>query len=371
MGKNSIYKDARLLSKYISITIIGILFLLFLLITIVGLIFVGINIKPVNADSNEQVIVEVNPNTTTEMLSHQLADKKIIRNVTIFKYYLKLNNISSFQAGEYKFSPSMSPREIAKSLESGKVYLKTAIQFDVKEGSNLELIAGTIEENTSISREAFLKKMRDLDYIKKFQKKYPDMLTDEVLNKNLRYPLEGYFAPSTYQFSKSDVSIDDITNEMLKETYNSTYKIYKDNGGFKFTSNYEEKKITFHEYLTLTSMVELEMKKMTDKSRYVSMLINRIENNPQIALNSDATVRYATKKEPNESISEEDYKDNSKYNTYVNKGLPSGPISNVSDETARTTINPPKTEYYYYTKSKSGKILFAETLKEQEKNREK
>ncbi|PTJ60721.1 endolytic transglycosylase MltG, partial [Mammaliicoccus sciuri] len=45
MEKNSIYKDARLLSKYISLTIISILFLLLILITIIGLIVVGINVK--------------------------------------------------------------------------------------------------------------------------------------------------------------------------------------------------------------------------------------------------------------------------------------------------------------------------------------
>ncbi|UTI86288.1 endolytic transglycosylase MltG [Mammaliicoccus sciuri] len=83
---------------------------------------------------------------------------------------------------------------------------------------------------------------------------------------------------------------------MLNETYHTTYKIYKENGGFKYTTNYEEKKITFHEYLTLSSIVESEMKNVTDKSRYISLLLNRIENNPQIALNSDATVRYANKK---------------------------------------------------------------------------
>lgn len=371
MEKNSIYKDARLLSKYISLTIISILFLLLILITIIGLIVVGINVKPVNADSNEQVIVNVNPNTNTEMLSQELSDKKIIRNATIFKYYLKLNNISSFQAGEYKFSPSMSPRDIAKSLETGKVYLKTAIQYDVKEGSNIELIAGILEENTSISRESFLKKMRDQDFVKKYQKKYTDMLTDEVLNKNLRYPLEGYLAPSTYQFSKKDVTIDDVTNEMLNETYRTTYKIYNENGGFKYTSNYEEKMITFHEYLTLSSIVESEMKNVTDKSRYISVLLNRIENNPQIALNSDATVRYANKKETTEALSDKDYKIDSKYNTYAHKGLPIGPICNISDETARTTVNPPETDYFYYTTTKKGKVLFAENLKEQEKNREK
>ncbi|WP_248559353.1 hypothetical protein [Mammaliicoccus sciuri] len=76
MEKNSIYKDARLLSKYISLTIISILFLLLILITLIGLIVVGINVKPVNADSNEQVIVNVNPNTNTEMLSQELSDKK-------------------------------------------------------------------------------------------------------------------------------------------------------------------------------------------------------------------------------------------------------------------------------------------------------
>ena len=134
-------------------------------------------------------------------------------------------------------------------------------------------------------------------------------------------------------------------------------KYIKENGGFKYTTNYEEKKITFHEYLTLSSIVESEMKNVTDKSRYISVLLNRIENNPQIALNSDATVRYANKK-TTEALSDKDYKNDSKYNTYAHKGLPIGPICNISDETARTTVNPqkqiiftiqqPKRAKYYY-----------------------
>ncbi|GGI40165.1 endolytic transglycosylase MltG [Mammaliicoccus stepanovicii] len=370
MGNNSIYKDARLLSKYISLTIVVILLLLFLLLFVIGIIVIGINNRPVNQDSNEQIIVQVEPGSNTETISEELSKKNIIRNATIFKYYLKLNNISSFQAGEYKFSPSMSPKDIAISLESGKVYLKTALQIEIKAESSIELIAGTIEEETSITREEFLKKMKDRSYIKQIQKKYPKMITDEVMQQGIRYPLEGYLAAGKYQFSKKDVSIDEIVETMLKETYDTTYNIYKNNGAFKLTRNYQEEEISFHEFLSLSSLVESEMMNVTDKSRYVSLIINRIENNPQSALNSDKSVKYALNKEPNENLSEHDYKDDSKYNTYVHKGLPIGPICNISEETARITINPPDTDYYYYTHSKSGKIIFADTLKEQEKNRE-
>ncbi|WP_323704677.1 endolytic transglycosylase MltG [Mammaliicoccus sp. Dog046] len=371
MGKNSIYKDARLLSKYISLGIISILFLLFLLITLIGLCVIGINGRPVNADSQEQIIFKVNPNDTTEIISQQLAEDKLIRNETIFKYYLKLNNISSFQAGEYKFSPSMSLKDIATSLKTGKVYIKTAVQFDVKEGSNIELIAGIVEENTSISREEFLGKMKDRDFIKKYQKQYPKMLSNEILNKDLRYPLEGYLAPATYQFTNSNVSVDEIVQKMLQETTNTTYKLYEEEGPLKLTENYELKTLSFHEYLTMSSIVEAEMKNMTDKSRYTSLIVNRLENNPQSALNSDATVRYALKKEPSERLSEKDYSTHSPFNTYGQKGLPIGPINNFSDETARTTIHPPETDYYYYTTTKSGKVLFADTISQQEKNKEK
>lgn len=369
--EKSVYKDARLLSKYISLTIIAIIFLFCLLATIIGFIIIGASSRPIDANSKEQKIIEVSPNTTTEMISDELEKKKIIRNSFVFKYYLKLNNISTFQAGEYKFSPAMSTNEIAKSLESGKVFSKTAVQFEIKSGSTIELIAATIEENTSITREQFMKNMRDKEYIEQYQEDYPKMLTDEIIQKNIKYPLEGYLSEGIYQFPNSDVTVDQIVKEMLKETYNKTYAIYKDNGAFKINQNYEEKQVTFHEYLTLSSIVESEMKTMTDKARYISLLINRLENHPQSALNSDATVKYAVNKEPNDQLDTEDYNKESGYNTYNLKGLPIGPINNISKDTANTTINPPKTNYYYYTENKSGKILFAETLAEQEKNRNK
>src|SRR5699024_7222420 len=123
--------------------------------------------------------------------------------------------------------------------------------------------------------------------------------------------------------------------------------------------------------MTLSSIVESEMKQITDKSSYISILINRKENNPQSALDSDATVRYADRKEPNEDSPESDFNNESNYNSYTHKGIPMAAISNISEETSSTTINPRDTDYYYFTKSNSGKVLFSSSLKEQKENQSK
>ena len=51
--------------------------------------------------------------------------------------------------------------------------------------------------------------MKDREYVKTL---IPDywFLTDEILNQNIYYPLEGYLAPDTYYFDNKDVDIKDI-----------------------------------------------------------------------------------------------------------------------------------------------------------------
>ena len=99
----------------------------------------------------------------------------------------------------------------------------------------------------------------------------------------------------------------------------------------------------------MASMIEKETDG-TDRATIASVIQNRL-NNPsggtQGYLQIDATIQYVLPE--GEIVSEKDYQTvESPYNTYLNKGLPPGPISNPGLASIMAAINPDKTNYFYY-----------------------
>ncbi|MNN99102.1 putative aminodeoxychorismate lyase [compost metagenome] len=67
---------------------------------------------------------------------------------------------------------------------------------------------------------------------------------------------------------------------------------------------------------------------------------------------------------------EVDLKVDSPYNTYLNAGLPPGPIATPSLKSIEAALYPEKTDYFYYVTKKDGTNthLFAVTYKQHQKN---
>ena len=116
-----------------------------------------------------------------------------------------------------------------------------------------------------------------------------------------------------------------------------------------------DKGYTIQELLTVASMIEKETDG-TDRTTIASVIYNRL-NNPGAGttghLNIDATIQYVLPE--GEIVSEEDYYTvESPYNTYLNKGLPPGPIANPGLESIMAALNPESTNYYYYALGDDG-----------------
>ena len=89
-----------------------------------------------------------------------------------------------------------------------------------------------------------------------------------------------------------------------------------------------------------------------------------------MALQSDATVNYATGKSERQP-SYEDLQTVSAYNTYLNTGLPPGPICNPSIESIKAAIYPVENEYYYYLHPEDGETVWSVTAEEHAENKAK
>ena len=135
-----------------------------------------------------------------------LEEKGIIKNAHIFKYYIKFRNESGFQAGKYALSPSMTIKEIVDTIKTGTMMKKVAVKITIPEGKQLVQIADIVAEKTDQNPKKVLATLNDKKFIKRMQDKFPSLLTDEIFQKDIKYPLEGYLFPATYDFEKEKPS---------------------------------------------------------------------------------------------------------------------------------------------------------------------
>jgi UPF0755 protein len=337
------------------VTVIVIACILF--IGIFGTLYVKSALKPVDPESEEQIQVEIPMGSGISTISKILEKSGIIKDATIFKYYAKFKNQSNFQAGNYTMTPSMTLDEILESLKTGKVYREPVMTITVPEGMTLEQIGKIVEKRTKYTKEQFMERVNNKEFIENVMSTYPELFTDEILNGNIRYPLEGYLFPATYSFYDEDVSLDDIILPMIDKT-NSVIGEYK--------SLLAEKEMTVHELLTFASLLEEEATEKTDRETIASVFYNRLEIG--MPLQTDPSVLYALGGHK-ERVLYEDLKVQNPYNTYVNPGLPPGPIANAGVVSIEAALNPTDTEYLYFLADKEGNNHFAKSFEEHLQNK--
>ncbi len=218
--------------------------------------------------SSEEVTFEIKLGTTTDEIASILKEKGLIKDGFAFKLYVKLNNVSNFKAGKYTIKKDMGVPEIAEALQKG-ILFKDGYNITFVEGKTMEYIAKTIAENTNHTESEVYSLLKDEDYIDGLIEKYW-FITDEIKNKNIYFPLEGYLFPDTYTFESKDVLVSEIFERML-DKMEDVLDEYKE--------NIEKSKYSAHEILTIASITETEAIFDKDRKNVSSVLYNRLKEN--------------------------------------------------------------------------------------------
>jgi len=159
---------------------------------------------------------------------------------------------------------------------------------------------------------------------------------------------EGVFVPNTYKLPIG------ITEKEIIRLLISLSESKMKEFSIKIFGNYNETK-WFH-YVAIASVIQKESANIEEMPLVSSVIYNRI--NKGMKLQMDGTLNYG--KFSHVKITPKRIKeDNSKYNTYVYRGVPKTPVCNVGFEAIRAAIFPAKTDYLYFMKSKSGKHDFS------------
>lgn len=318
-----------------------------------GYLYIKSALKPVDTDSKKEVKVEVPIGSSTTSIGNLLEEKGVIKNASVFKYYVKFNNISGFQAGTYTFSPSMSLKEISQNLQTGILAQKAVFKITIPEGYSLDQIAEVISKQIGKTKKEIKKELDKEETIKYFVGKYPEVLTDDAMGSRVKHPLEGYLYPATYSYYEEDPSLEAIIDPMIQKTQDVLAK---------YSDKIDEKDINIHELLTMASLIEKEATEKADRHLISSVFYNRLKED--MPLQTDPTVLYALGKHKERTM----YKDlevESPYNTYKVKGLPPGPISNAGETSIEAALNPAESKYLYFlAEHGTGEVHYAKTLQE-------
>ncbi|MGX7329744.1 endolytic transglycosylase MltG [Enterococcus bulliens] len=352
--------DKRLLRKKEDKIVRKITLTVLLIVLVVGGIltyniyrYISTSLQPLDKKSNQKIEVVIPTGSSNKSIGEILEEKKVIKSGTVFNYYTKFNNLTGFQAGTYDFSPSMTLEEIGKELKNGGASGQQAdAKLTIPEGYDIDQIGDVIAEKTTYKKTDFLTLMSNQEFFDALVEKYPDLLDSAKEATDVRYRLEGYLFPATYDFY-AGMTLEELVTNMVAKT-NEVMSAYYD--------TISQKNLTVQEVLTLASLVEKEGVTDSDRRKIAQVFFNRL--NAGMPLQSDISILYALG-EHKELVTIEDTKTDSPYNLYVNQGYGPGPFDNPSEQAIQAVLNPDaNNDYYFVADITTGKVYFAETYEE-------
>ena len=338
--------------KVIIGVIIGIVSVL--LLAVIGfVVYFLINIGPVG--KNESVDFKIESGTSTLNIIKNLRESDLIKDEFAAKIYLFLHKNVSFQAGNYELNKNMSLEQILLKFVNGDIKNEN-IEITFVEGKRIPDYVNTIATKLNVPELEVTQTLNNKEFLNELIDKYW-FITDEILNKSIYYPLEGYLYPNTYQFAK-DATIKDVIIKLI-DTLGTKLEPYKE--------EIEKSQYTPHQLLTLASIVELEAATDDDRANVAEVFYNRLSIH--MSLGSDVTTYYATKKKFTDPLTLNDLNACNAYNTRgaCVKALPVGPITSPNISSIKAVIEPAENEYLFFVADKTKKVYFSKTDQEQQK----
>ena len=277
----------------------------------------------------------------------QLKDTGIIKYKGVFRIFSSMaGGEEKIRPGTYTLTTDMDYRAILNNLGSRSTSRNT-VEVTITEGMTERQIFQLLEEKGVSTVEELENMAATHNYNFSFLQEIP-------LGSPTR--LEGYLFPDTYEFYTGD-DPKYVLNKML---VNFDAKVTDD-----LRQKIWDKGYSIGDIINIASMVEKEATS-DDRTTVASVIFNRL-NNPnggtQGYLQVDATIQYVLPE--GQTVTRADYDTvDSPYNTYRNKGLPPGPISNPGLGSILAAINPERTNYFYYALGDDGIHHFFSTYNE-------
>lgn len=328
----------------------------FLLLILLAFVAVGVRMIQVNqntqemeADKKPAISVTIEEGEKVSDIAAKLEKEGVIKNAGLFKLYVRVKNEGAdFKAGTHMFAEKMSMKAVVKELKNASGGGAGVVKILVREGTTLKEIATAVEKATGIPKKEFMAQVTDKAFVKKMVDRHPDLLTDVASSEGVRYTLEGYLFPATY-----DYNLKEGLPSLITQMVDKCAEVVK-----PFEADIQASGHSVNEIMAMASLIEKEGVTTKDRQQISSVFYNRIAQG--MPIQSDISILYAlgTHKEV---VTFKDLEVDSPYNLYKNKGLPPGPMNCPSKESIDAAVHPADTNYiYFYADLKTGKVYFTD-----------
>jgi UPF0755 protein len=322
-------------------------------VLITGLIVYGfILVRQIFSDntkfSEKEVYVYVPTGSTYDNVKKIIAP--YVQNIDRFEMVAnKRSYPDNVNPGRFLFTKGMSSYNLVKALRTN---VPVNLAFNNQE--RLENLAGRVGSQIEADSLSLLKSFKDSIFLKE----------NGFTNENVL----ALFIPNTYE-TYWNTSAEKFRDKMIKEYRNFWNK--------ERVAKAAKQGLTPIQATILASIVHKESVKKDERPRIAGAYLNRIRL--QMPLQADPTVIYALKLKSNDfdqvikRVFYNDLKIASPYNTYMNVGLPPGPIAMPDITALEAVLNPEKNNYIYFCASveRFGYHEFATTLEEHNVNAKK
>jgi len=241
---------------------------------------------------------------------------------------------SNLKSGVYTFDRDESWSSVVSTLKSGR---GLEVRFTVTEGMMGFEVAERARSWLGVPRDSFIAAMRDTS------------LERELGIRPSPAGVEGYMYPTTYV-----VPMHMRARELMKLMTHEFIARWQP----EWDARLAELNMTRHEIITLASIIEAEVRYRPDRPYVSAVYHNRLKRG--MALQADPTIIYAQGRRLRR-VWEKHLQIRSPYNTYLNPGLPPGPITQPSDSSIIAALYPAPIGYLYFVAQPDGKHIFSAT----------
>jgi UPF0755 protein len=263
----------------------------------------------------------------------------VVRSAFLFRVVARLTGRDrSLQPGDYDFPTALRMTEVLDRLASGGAHA----ELTIPEGLTVREVAALLARGGYGDAERFLCLADDPEFL---------------LAAGVPGPqLEGYLFPDTYRFT-TVMSPGEILAIMVRR--------FQERFDADRWRRAAARGLSVNDVVTMASIVEKESALATERPVVAGVFYNRLRLG--MPLQSDPTVIYGIA-DFNGDLTRADLTRPGPYNTYVNTGLPPGPIANPGLAAIDAALAPSDTPYLYFVSKNDGSHVFAATLADHNRN---
>lgn len=320
---------------------------------------------PTSVDNRPMRFV-VEPGTPARSIGKQLLAAGLITDDLLFEAYVRVTGLANrLEAGTFILNPAMTMVEIVEVLQHAEA---TSVTITIPEGWRLEQQAEYLAEAEIFDDPAEAEAYRNQALVGDLTGIDPS-LYPFLQERPAGSSLEGYLFPDTYELPAIGTTAAEVLTRQLDVFAARVLPVYERAVASGTTT------LDLYTVLTVASIVEREAVIPEERPDIAGVYLNRVAQG--IRLEADPTVQYAmgyqeaTGQWWKTPVFLEEYSGViSPYNTYLNEGLPPGPIASPGLSSIEAVLNPGQHDYIYFvaTPDGTGAHIFATTFEEHAEN---